>query len=300
MYIRTYVHEHPVGVPPHYSTRCMYAAPAGFLFTWCALMHPHTYTHTHTHTRTHTHTYTPTHTHTYVHTYVRTPTRIHIQTSTHLHSHTYTHTYVHSLVHTYTRTPTHIHTYTHTPTPTLSHPHCHTHTVTHTRMHSRPPDLSKDPDPFPDITGDIVFVWRHLCQHDKAYVLPCGTFQEFYESLQMSSSMASTTLLARGGQSTRTHTFLLPCALELSGPAVVLGGANCVYFPDGMSSKYTNRCLGLMAWWILLTHTVHTHIHTRTHTHTHRYTHTHTHIGTHTHTHIGTHTHIHTHTHTHT
>ena len=35
-----------------------------------------------------------------------------------------------------------------------------------------------------------------------------------------------------------------------------------------MSSKYTNRCLGLMAWWILLTHTVHTHTHTHIDTHT--------------------------------
>ena len=189
MYVRACT---PLVVHPHCSTRCTYAAPAGSLFTQCPLTQPHTYipTRIHTHTHLHTHTHTPAYTHTYTHSY--TPAYIHMQS----HLHTYTQ-------HT---------TYTHT--------HTITSTLSHTLVHIlRPPDLSKDPDPFPDVTGDIIFVWKHLCQHDKAYVLPCGTFQEFYEALQMSSSMANSTLLARGGQSTMTHTLLFPCVLELSGPA---------------------------------------------------------------------------------
>lgn len=135
------------------------------------------------------------------------------------------------LVHmVYTHAPKHPHT-----------PHTYAPTLSHTLVHIlRPPDLSKDPDPFPDVTGDIIFVWKHLCQHEKAYVLPCGTFQEFYESLQMSSSMANTTLLARGGQSTRAHTLKLPCVLELSGPVVWWWvGSVAVYSPDGPAGLQT-------------------------------------------------------------
>ena len=195
-YVCTYVHV------PHWwyirtvrSTRCTYAAPAGSLV--------HTVS---THTTTHLHTYT----------------------HTHKHTHTCIHTHIHSLLHTYVHpyaiTPTHLHS-----THTYTHTHTITSTLSHTLVHIlRPPDLSKDPDPFPDVTGDIIFVWKHLCQHDKAYVLPCGTFQEFYEALQMSSSMANSTLLARGGQSTMTHTLLFPCVLEFSGPA---GGVGCGQLP---------------------------------------------------------------------
>ena len=195
MYVRTCMY--PIG-----STSVLYVAHAARmlhqpvpLFTRCPLTQPHTYI----------------------------PTRIHTNT----HTPAYTHTYTHSYTPTYIHTPSHLHTYTqHTPTPT----HTITSTLSHTLVHIlRPPDLSKDPDPFPDVTGDIIFVWKHLCQHDKAYVLPCGTFQEFYEALQMSSSMANSTLLARGGQSTMTHTLLFPCVLEFSGPAGGVGWGQLPY-----------------------------------------------------------------------
>jgi hypothetical protein len=63
-------------------------------------------------------------------------------------------------------------------------------------MDTGPPTTAEDPDPFPDVTGDLLFIWRNLSRNSD--LLKCSelSFSVLYKSLLKSSTAASIDYIA--------------------------------------------------------------------------------------------------------